>query len=486
MKILQQISGIMNKEEVRHLKLFMGRTGAGGDRKDAELFDFIRRSYPDYDEEKIRRKLYGEKDKNALYRLKNRLLEDVGKSLSLQYYDESDFSQVVHNLLLSRLFQAKTQPKIAAYYLSRAEKKALEADAPDLLDIIYSEFIRLSQETLELNPGEYIRRRQLNREQLNRLQEIDDILAEAIYKVRTSQNFSGQDYRIIETLQQKVNEFSRVKDARNSTQLRFKIYQSVSRILLQKQDYVSLEKYLQQTYAEFSRQGLFTRNNHDTKLQLLTYLVNSLFKTGKHTASLEYAAKLKEAMAEYGGMLHDKYLFFYYNSLAINYSRTDLNKAIEILSEAKENPVIKKLPFYSVFIYANLAVFHFDSRNYKQAIRHLVKLMMEPGYPNLDRMLRLKLGMAELIIRYELGDFDTLEHRLDQVRKEFSDLLRSKAARRQQDMMGIIAQMIETPSIKKDKNLAQKIQKLTESVTPEEAAENDVIDYNVWLKGKLS
>ncbi|TND10662.1 MAG: hypothetical protein FD123_304 [Bacteroidetes bacterium] len=486
MKILQNIIGMMNKEEVRHLKLFMGRTNSGSDRKDADLFDFIRKYYPEYDEEKIQKRLYGSKDKNALYRLKNRLLDDLGKSLSLQYYDDNDFNLVVNSLVLSRLFQAKTQPRIALHYLAKAEKKAQESDALDLLDIIYSEFIRLSQETLELNPTEYIRRRKANREQLNRLQEIDDILAEVIFKVRTTQNFSGQDYRIIETLQQKVNEFSRRREARNSVQLRFKIYQSVSRILLQKHDYPLLEKYLQQTYSDFTRQALFSRNNHDTKLQMLTYLANATFKNNKHDLSLDYAASLKESMGEFGGMLHDKYLFFYYNTLVINYSRKDLNRAIEILNEAKDSPVIKKLPFYTVFIYANLAVANFDNRNYKQAIRNLVKLMMEPGYPNLDRTLRLRLGVAELIIRYELGDFDILEHRIDQVRKEFADLLKTKSGKRHQDMIGIIAEMVTTASVKKEKKLMQKIDRLVSSANSEQANESDIINYNVWLTAKTA
>src|SRR6185369_12478276 len=129
MKILQQIIGMMNKEEVRHLKLFMGRTNAGEERKDVELFDYIRQHNEDYDETKIQHKLYGPRDKNALYRLKNRLLEDIGKSITLQYIDESDFNAVVHQLLLSRFFLSKSQSQIAFHYLGRAEKKAAAADS---------------------------------------------------------------------------------------------------------------------------------------------------------------------------------------------------------------------------------------------------------------------------------------------------------------------------------------------------------------------
>jgi hypothetical protein len=483
MKILQQIVGMMNKEEVRHLKLFMGRTNAGEERKDIELFDYIRQHNEDYDETRIQQKLYGPRDKNALYRLKNRLLEDIGKSITLQYIDESDFNAVVHQLLLSRFFLSKSQSQIAFHYLGRAEKKAIAADSPELMDLVYGEYVRFSQETLEINPTEYIKKRRTNREQLNQLQEIDDVLAEVVYKVRTTQNFTGQDYRIIETLRKRVNEFSKQKSTNNSILLRFKIYHSLSRILLQKQDFVLLEKYLEQTFEEFTREGLFSRNKHDTKLQLLTYLANAQFKNKKFEQSLATAARLKLAMNEFGGLLHDKYLFFYYNILVIGYSEKNRDKAIEILNEAKENAVIKKLPFYLVFVFLNLTVLNFDNGNNKQAIRNLVKLTMEPGFAGLDRILRMKIAVAELIIRFELQDIDTLERRLEQVKKEFADLLRTKDGRRQSEMISVLSSMCTTTSVRRDKNLRKKILKITN--TPS-AKTNDIIDYNNWLNAQIN
>src|SRR5688500_3638440 len=117
MNILQEIIGRMNKEEIRLFKLFINRTEVEYERKDAQLFNFIRKSYPEYDEEKIFRKLYDAKDKNALYRLKNRLLEDLGKSLALQYFGETDFNIIIFNITLSRLFYEKGQANTAFYFL---------------------------------------------------------------------------------------------------------------------------------------------------------------------------------------------------------------------------------------------------------------------------------------------------------------------------------------------------------------------------------
>lgn len=483
MNILQQIIASMNKEEVRHLKLFMGRTNSGPERKDIELFDYIRQRPEDYDETKIQARLYGTDDKNALYRLKNRLLEDIGKSLALQYADESDFNHVAMNLQLARHFLSNSQFQLALFYLGKAEKRAISVENHELLDLIYSEYIRYSQETLGVNPSEYIRKRRENREDLARIQEIDDILAEVVYKVRTTQNFTGQDYRIIENLRKRVSGLTPKKSTNKSIQLRFKIYHSLSRILLQKHDYVSLEKYLQDTLAEFTKEKLFNKNTHDTRLQMLTYLANAQFKNAKSEASLETAAKLKQAMSEFGGSLHDKYLFFYYNILVINYSEKDRDKAIEILNEIKENAVIMKQPHYHVFIYLNLMVLYFDNYNYKLSLRSLVRLTMEEGYQNLDVNLRMKITVAELIIRYELKDEEFLEKRIEQVKKEFAPQLKTREGKRHQEMLSLLQEFAVAENILRNKVLQKKIRTFLDK---QSNAVGDLINYNNWLKSKLA
>jgi AraC-like DNA-binding protein len=486
MNILQQMIGCMNKEEQRHFKLFANRTNAATDRKDLQLFDYIRHSFPDYDEDKAQIKLYGKGDKNTLYRLKNRLLDDVSRSQALQYFGNNDYNLLLNYLALARLFQARNQSEIAFHFLTRAEKRASELELFELLDLIYNELIRLSQETLEINPQAYIPKRKANRQKLNLLQEIDDILADIVYKIKTSQNFSGHDNFQLDELQKKIHHFTKDKAFGNSIQLRFKVYQSISRIMLQKQDFHSLEKYLLRTFAEFEKQQLFNKGNHEVKLQMLTYLVNSLFKNEKSALSLKYTVKLKEAMQEFNGILQEKYLFYYYNSLVINYSRTDLGRAIEILQEAKENPVIRKLPSYIVFIYGNLATLNFDNRNFKQAISNLVKLCMEPGFKNLDVGLRFKVHVAELIIRYELADFDFVEHKLEQLRKDFSAELNKKEYGRQLRLMEIISAMTRSNSVKQDKKLILQINKLIDGRNSNEEAQNDLLNYNEWLKTKLT
>jgi len=484
--MLYELINSLNKAEVRHLKIFLNRTTTKGSRKDLELFDYARKHCPKHEDNSIFSALYGPEQKNAFYRLKNRLQDDINKSVTLQYYHSSEFNQTLFLITLSRHYQSKGEEKLTYHYLKKAEKKALEMLSYDLLDIIYSDYIRFSQETLSINPEQYIKKRKENRTKLNRIREIDDILAVLVYRIKLSQNFSQQNYQIIELLQKTINDFSQEVNIKETPQLRFRIYHAVSRILLQQHDYKSLEEYLLLTLKEFTAEDLFNKNNHDTKLQLLTYLSNALFKNKKHKASLEYAGKLKEAMAEYNNLLKDKYLFYYYNTLVNNYSEVDGDKAISILQEAIVNNKINLVvPHSRVIFNLNLALQYFDKKEFKLANRCIVKLKLDDRYTSLDDAFKLKIAIAELIVRFEQNDHDYVERQIGVLKKQHVSLLKDVSYFRQREILDILSKLIYCQNLASDKNLLKQIDGLTKSMETEEAGDSDILNYNSWLKGKI-
>jgi hypothetical protein len=481
MDILNQIILGLNKEDIRHFKLMAKRMYDHEERKDIELFDYIRHSDSKYNDEKIFKKLYKDEDKNSFYRLKNRLIEDVNESILLLHYRKDDVMYVLHLLSLVRFYFSKNQYTLALRFVKKAETEAERTEGYELLDIIYGEYIKLSHEIVSVDPENYIKKRKDNREKLSSLRQIDDILAAVSYRLKITQNFSDKETPVLKLLEKTINDFSNDSSIKNSPKLRFKIYSAVSQVLLQKHDYVSLEKYLLSTYSTFIKEGLFNKSNHDTKVQMLTYIVNSLFKNKKNKQSLEYVAQLQRAMEEYNGLLNDKYLFFYYNSLVINYSVIDKDKAIAILEELKENKKVKNTSFYDIFIYLNLAILWFDKQNYQNSIRNLNKLYVHDSYKNADATLKFKIAMAELIIRYELNDFDLLEYKIGQLKKDHKKLLKQPEHKRELELISIISQLIESDSIKHNKKLLTKVKLFVQSNSLEDA---EIIKYNTWLRSK--
>ncbi len=486
MDILNEIIGNLTKEEIRYFKLYASRIQKGADRKDLALFNTIRKEGESYEEEKAFQMLYGGSDKNPFYRLKNRLLQELTKSITIQHFDDDDSIAILHLLALYRFYFDRNVTKAARYFLKKAENKAIVLESYELLDIIYGEYIRLSHELVSINPESFIQKRKENHRQIMHLREIDDILAAVSYRLKITQNFTSGDNPVISLLEKTVNDFSLDPDLRKSSKLRFKIYHAVSQLLLQRRDYRSLEEYLLSVYREFTREKLFTRANHDTKLQLLTYLVNTLFKNNKFKQSLQYAEKLKEAMEEYGRFLFDKYVFFYYNTLGNNYSGLDqYDKAMEVLEEFKNSDKVRLNPFYEIFVYLNLAVYSFDQKKYHQAIKHLNKLYLLDSYKKTDLTLRFKIAIAELIIRYELKDYDLLEYRIEQVRKDFREFLSMKEQQREKEFINLIRLLAVTGNIQNDKTLKARYKHFGTLSTGREQDDTEVILYDKWLEDKF-
>ena len=79
------------------------------------------------------------------------------------------------------------------------------------------------------------------------------------------------------------------------------------------------------------------------------------------------------------------------------------------------------------------------------------KDFLPQSFLNFNSSFRIKIIAAELIIRYEIGDFDYLEER-----------------------------------IKQDQELVDDIMLLLSKIPIEQAEDDDVVNYNRWLLKKLA
>ena len=478
--MLVELIQSLEKEEVRSIKLFLNRTNASKNRKDIMLFDYIRKS-DEPDEVKITEKLY-DGNKNSYYRLKNRLLEDINKTLLALYGDANELGHSLQYMILSKHFFRKDRFDLALKYLKRAEKIAKDSNQLEILDMVYSDYIRLSHETLNVNPKTYIDKRSALREEIRKVREIDNILAILIFRIKSSQNYSKRNFEIIKLLQDTIDEYASDPDIKNNPVLKLKIYDSISRILLQQQDYVSLEKYLEETYTSFENDSMFKRSNHETKLQMLVYWSNSLFKNSKYQESLKVAELLRDSMEQYDKYLKRKYQFFYLNIQMINYSSIDAEKALEIADEALQNEDVGKNSMYRCFILLNKASFLFDMTRYKEGNRCLVNLKLEEAYSKLDAGFKLKISIAEIIFRYQLQNYDTVEMLIKNVKRDYSEILGEESYSRQLKILEIISLMMITHNIKASKELSSLIHDLIDRSSDDVGYENDVINYNTWLR----
>ena len=483
MNILLETIEALNKEEVRYYKILSNKTHNTSKRKDMLLFNLIRDNIDNYNEKTISRIIYGDKTNN-FYQLKNKLTQAINKSIVSQYSSKEKESLIQNYILLSKIYKGKGNVKLSYYYLKKSEKEAIKAESFEMLSTIYTEILKLSYDLISIDIEKYIARKIANKKNLNLSQDIDIALSSAMYRIKTTQNFSNNKKEISKKLNKIIRSISSEVEVSKSPKFRIKLFQAISRVLLQKNDFIALEQYLKMTYKSFLNDGIFNKTNHEQKLMMLTYLTNCLYKNGKLNESLEIAKKLNNAMNEFDSFLKRKFLFYYYNALVINLSKLDKEKALEVLTEAKKNKTIQELPTFGSFIYLNMGLIYYDQKKYRLSIRNISRLILQKDFVNLSEQFQLKILISELIIRYELKQTDLIEKKIKSIRKGFKKILTEEE--RDQKIILIIEKLIYCNNIYTDKKLTKKINEIQAMRTQKEAENTDIINYNEWLNDIIS
>ena len=446
---LDTIVQSLSKEEVRFFKLFLKRTESKN-RKDVDLFDLIRRKNGDYTTQDVIKKL--KTNPNNYYQIKNRLYHELNNSMVWQHIWKDKQSKSFSFVLLSRVYKNKGELELSFHYLKKAEKEAIDSELYEVLSIIYSEIIQLSHELISIDVDYYIELKRNNIKILSEIDEIDLLLAKIMYDIKTKQNFGKSDGSLVKLIKTKYGKISKEKNLVNSPIFRIRLFKIYSRLLLQERDYKSLEKFLIESYNDFLKDKLFDRSNHNEKLTLLTYLSNCLYKNNKHKKSLKYADELFISMKEYDSILHDKYLFYYYNILVLNYAKIDKEKALDYLNKASESEVVKKLPSYNTFIYLNRSLIYYYDDSYKESQKNIARLIMQEDFLLLDKSFQLKILVTELMIRMLVSD-KNLNDKITHIKSNYKSLLLEKNHARDKSMIDIVSKKINNEEVVEEKEI---------------------------------
>lgn len=482
MDILNQIILGMDRKDVKNYKIFASRLAEKEGRKDLNLFEYIRKSGDKYDDNTAFQKLYTlDKDKNSFYQLKNRVSEDINLSIFIQEHKENEAMYALYATGLGYYYSQKNDYKLSLHYFKKAEKRARNLENHALLDLIYSRMIHITQETFYENPEDYLKKRKENSVLLNKITELENTLQAVEYRVKISQNLSHSDFR--ELLKLTIDQYSTDEEMRDSPKLQFGVYVIMTRKFLKDNDFTALEEYLINTYNDFKDKKLFNKSNHSVKLEMLSWIANALFKNKKFHQSLEFAEQLRLEMERFDKFLYERFEFFYYNILVINFSSINPPKAIDTLLELTKKEKMNKLHFQGVFVYLNLAVLYHMQKNYRQSLRHLSRLYAYEGFKNTEPAVQLKITLGELMMRYDLNELETLEYRLKQINKNYKEQLASGTGW-EADFISFINQLMNSDLKKPQKNIQQNARNLIAKIQEEQEGENMLFAYDKWAGEK--
>ena len=481
MDILQDLIRSLEKEELKCYKLYTKRTHDFADRKDIELFDSIKKHETETDKFHFEAVYTGTKPGTKYYRLKNKIADDIGIVLSNLNHKKSE-NDVLHLIGLAKIFNTKQQLGLSQHYLKLAERKAIEKEDFALLEAIYEQLVRISIQKAEESPLVIIAKRNENSQRLKLLQDLENNLAVLSHEVKTTQNLTSKK-EITTWLNHTLKNTIKLAYVKNSLQLRIKIFQNLSRLMLLLKDFHALESYLKTCLIEFETDKLFTKKTHEIKLQLIVYLCNASYMLEKHNQAITYANILHKAIFEYDKLLYNSYIFYYYNILVNNYSKTNLNKAIETLEEAQNEKQVKNNPSQYFYVLNNLAILNFDLKKHKQASKFFSQMYVSQHFKSLDKSFIVKLYVFELINRLDLQDYEFCQKQLTMLIKFVDEIKDKDSIKTELALMTIINSFINQNDFKW-RPLKQAINAF---LAKNEKLNNStgLINYSQWLYNKI-
>ncbi|MES2512803.1 MAG: hypothetical protein V4580_01610 [Bacteroidota bacterium] len=481
MDILQDLIKSLEKEELKSYKLYTKRTHNFESRKDIELFESIKKQNEESDKYHFKAIYKGDKPDTKYYRLKNKIADDIGIILSNLNHKKPE-TDVLHLIGLAKIFNGKQKQNLALHYLKLAERRAIEKEEYALLEAIYEQMVRMSIQHTEESPATIIEKRNENNQRLKLLQDLENNLAVLSHEVKSTQNLTTKK-EITAWLNHTLKNTIKLSYVKNSIQLRIKIFQNLSRLMLLLKDYTSLEAYLKSCLIEFENDQLFSKQTHEVKLQLLVYLCNASYMLNKHSQSVQYANVLHKAIFEHDKVLYDQYIFYYYNILVNNYSKTNALKAIDTLEEAQKETQIKNNPNQYFYVLNNLAILNFDLKKHRQASKFFSQMYVSQNFKSFDKSFVIKLQLFELINRIDLHDYEQCDKQMNQLYKQIDDMKEKESIKIDIAMLDLINRFLHEHE-NRWRPLKTVIQAFVKKFqNPKDGS--GLINYTQWIESKI-
>ena len=99
---------------------------------------------------------------------------------------------------------------------------------------------------------------------------------------------------------------------------------------------------------------------------------------------------------------------------------------------------------------------------------------------------KLKIEICELIITFESGDTDMLNYRIEQIRKSFAKLRSAKQFKRDFTLIDLITDMASSADYRRNSAIQKRIKVLLKTQPDVPEQDEYIIDYRIWLNGKLT
>ncbi len=453
--------------------------------KDLMLFEMLSKSQKSLSPAQLK-KLYPDGGLNPYHSLRKRLMKKLLEFQVLHHLQmDPEGAQGIGGMItFSELMLQRHNVVVADYYLKQAEKQALKIDHSGNLDTIYKIRIKYAEELktdLEKvyklwnkNNNKYILRQKL-------------VLAYA--QIRKDFEKARKQGVVIDyerTVDKAFKKFEVSVREENNAEFMYKVFSLTRKGAVTRKDYTAFSVDVIRTYHKLKKADAFERDGAVIELGFQYMIAHALYRNRQ----FDEASIWVEAMGNMFRLpklkLSPYYAKYFSLSAAIASYGGENQKAIDIMRKALTGNEIKISTEERLNMELNLAVYYFQSENYKTANRTIIDIGHTDGWleKTMGKEWRFKKSMIEIIIQSELGNEDIALAKIKATEKLFRSFLSQKTYSRAHIFLRFIRRVISEPLVVTSKEFSDEVERANMGL-PEDREDIQAITFFCWLKSKM-
>ncbi|MCB0400994.1 MAG: hypothetical protein KDD41_02850 [Flavobacteriales bacterium] len=485
MDILQELINTFSEDDKKEFRIFINRQKSKKERKDLDLFELIADQASPKD---IQKELYKTPNKVAYHTLRKRLLKHISDFIVLKQIDKDPTSTSSISGLISMAtyaFNNKSE-ELGWRFLNKAEQTALENEQYELLNSIYHLQLEQSESDFAPEISDIYNKWKDNKTLVDENEKIN-IAYNFIKREVNEVIYKGEDKDLNKIIDRLLKKYGINDLVFQRPEVLYKVLDLTRRVMLSKKDFYNFEPYVIRMYEEMVNNYGFSGKNHLYKIHILYMIAHILYRNRHFERSNHYMEIMHEAMLEHNEAYYNRFYPKYVMLSAANYSYLNQNdRSITILSSIKDSTMRKLQAEDQLNIKMNLIIYYGNSGNYRESNRIMHSLNHS------DKWLSKKMGiewvmkknMIEIMIQYELGNFEIALNRIRSFERTFAGLFKHPLYARALLFMQKVKIIINNPMIIRDNQFIEEV--ISELVKiPAEQEDLQAMAYYAWLKGKL-
>ncbi len=495
MRKVEDIIQSLSDKEAKNFIFFVNRMRTNQkESKIVQLFEaYYSRSHKNNDH--LIRDLFPGMSKNAFYRLRNRLLDEVQQSLLVQYGRMDDHLQIHRTIMLARIAYNKDDYSTSHTLLLEAEKKALKIEAYELAMIVYSELINMSAVFGTIDSHDYIQKRKAIRNKHEKLSELRYIVSQVTFRLTSSIHNGTAESDILQTMAEIKDQFSESDLVKTTFNARLDIFQAIQNILYQEKKFDLLLEHLIKGYEEFEQEQAFTKAHHRTKIVILSWIIANHHWLLKVPASIPYLKEMHRVLEQHDGVNKDKFWPFYITYEYSTFFHTNqLDKGLRVLDQFTEEYLggrdvsfLSELP-PNVLVghLGRLAQIHFALKQYDEALKELSPCYVAEIHEKLSKEFRMEVAILETIIYFEKKDHRYALDLLRRTKRVYKKLLSEPNNIIFKSFINILINILKKGVFDPPASEQKEIDKFLKMHPPYGEPFEKCINYKVWLEAKMN